>query len=121
MPTPGERRALIFIAAVAALGVAARGWSELKSDRRGGVDSGRSELARQIEAVDSAITTGGAKRKARKKAASLAAKDSAPGVADARAARRPLPRALRVEQLPEPPSDPRDGYRRRMEAIDSAR
>jgi len=120
MPTPGERRALIFIAAVAALGVAARGWSELKSDRRGGVDSGRSELARQIEAVDSAITTGGAKRKARKKAASPTAKDSAP-VADARAERRQMPRTLRVEQLPEPPRDPRDGYRRRMEAIDSAR
>ena len=124
MPTPGERRALIFIAAVAALGVAARGWSELKSDRRGGVDSGRSELARQIEAVDSAITTGGAKRKARKKAASPAAKDSLPAAdarADARAERRQMPRTLRVEQLPEPPRDPRDGYRRRMEAIDSAR
>jgi predicted flap endonuclease-1-like 5' DNA nuclease len=118
MPTPGERRALIFIAAIAALGVAARGWKELKTDSGGGIASGRSELARQIEAVDSAITTGGAKRKGRKKAAPPAAKDSAPSVADAGASRS---RLLRVEQLPEPERDPRDGYRRRMETIDSAR
>ena len=118
MPTPGERRALIFIAAIAALGVAARGWKELRTDSGGGIESGRSELARQIEAVDSAITSGGAKRKGRKKAAPPAARDSAPNVAGARGSRRPM---LRVEQLPEPERDPRDGYRRRMEAIDSAR
>jgi DNA uptake protein ComE-like DNA-binding protein len=118
MPTPGERRALIFIAAIAALGVAARGWKELKSDSRGGVQSGRSELARQIEAVDSAITTGGAKRKGRKKAVPTAAKESVPAVSGAPASRRPL---FRIEQLPPPERDPREGYRRRMEAIDSAR
>ncbi len=118
MPTPGERRALIFIAAIAALGVAARGWKELKNDSGGGIASGRGELARQIEAVDSAITSGGAKRKGRKKPVSPTAKDSAPVVADSRALRRPM---LRVEQLPEPERDPREGYRRRMEAIDSAR
>jgi predicted flap endonuclease-1-like 5' DNA nuclease len=121
MPTPGERRSLIFIAAIAALGVAARGWKELKSDSAGGVQSGRSELARQIEAVDSAITSGGAKRKGRKKAVPPAAKDSAPAAADARASRRPSLGILRVEQLPQPERDPREGYRRRMEAIDSAR
>lgn len=118
MPTPGERRALIFIAAIAALGVAARGWKELKSNPSGDIGSGRGELARQIEAVDSAITTGGAKRKGRKKAAPALAKDSASSVAGARASRRSI---MRVEQLPEPERDPRDGYRRRMEAIDSAR
>ncbi len=118
MPTPGERRALIFIAAIAALGVAARGWKELRSDKAGGIQSGRGELARQINAVDSAITTGGAKRKGRKKSASPPGKDSLPATTDRRAGGRPF---VRIEQLPEPERDPGEGYKRRMEAIDSAR
>jgi competence protein ComEA len=118
MPTPGERRALIFIAAIAALGVAARGWKELKSDASGGIESGRSALARQIDAVDSAITTGGAKRKGRKKASSAIAKDSSPSATGSAASGAPI---IRVEPSLAPERDPRDGYRRRMEAIDSAR
>jgi hypothetical protein len=60
MPTPGERRALIFIAVIAALGVAVRGFRELRSDPS--VAGDRAGLARQIEAVDSAIAVGGTKR-----------------------------------------------------------
>jgi competence protein ComEA len=60
MPTPGERRALIFIAILAALGVAVRGFRELRSDPP--VAGDRAGLARQIEAVDSAIAVGGTKR-----------------------------------------------------------
>lgn len=60
MPTPGERRALIFIAVLALLGVAVRGFRELRSDPP--VAGDRAGLARQIEAVDSAIAAGGTKR-----------------------------------------------------------
>ena len=59
MPTPGERRALIFIAGIAALGVTVRGCREVKGPGIGTVVTGeRSALARQIEAVDSAIAVG---------------------------------------------------------------
>ena len=52
MPTPGERRALIFIASVAALGVAVRGWRELRPQDFNAALRGESRgtLARQIEA-----------------------------------------------------------------------
>ena len=66
MPTPGERRALIFIAGIAALGVTVRGCREVKGPGIGTVVTGeRSALARQIEAVDSAIAVGGEKRRGR--------------------------------------------------------
>src|SRR5450755_415853 len=57
MPTPGERRALIFIASIAALGVAVRGWREFHPQDPGALAGNRAALARQIEAVDSAIAT----------------------------------------------------------------
>jgi competence protein ComEA len=62
MPTPGERRALIFIAAIAALGVAVRGFGELRGGGAAPVTGDRAGLARQIDAVDSAIASGGARR-----------------------------------------------------------
>src|ERR1700687_6108002 len=67
MPTPGERRALVLIAAVAALGVAVRGLKELRgSGSAAPVAVGdRAGLARQIEAVDSAIAAGGERRRGR--------------------------------------------------------
>src|ERR1039457_3828691 len=60
MPTPGEPRALIFFAILAALGVAVRGFREMRSDPPVAAD--RAGLALQIEAVDSAIAVGGTKR-----------------------------------------------------------
>ena len=65
MPTPGERRALIFIASVAALGVAVRGWREFHPQDSSALAGNRTALARQIEAVDSAIAVSSSKRKPR--------------------------------------------------------
>ena len=55
----------MFLAAIAALGVAVRGWRELHvpPGAPGGAD--RSALAHQIGAVDSAIAAGGARRRPR--------------------------------------------------------
>lgn len=59
VPTPAERQALLFVAAVAALGVGARGW---KATRRPADEPGaRAALAAQIALVDSALTSGGAR------------------------------------------------------------
>lgn len=65
MPTPGERRALIFLASIAALGVAARGWREFHPHDAAELAGDRTALARQIEAVDSAIAVSSSKRKPR--------------------------------------------------------
>ncbi len=61
MPTPAERQALLFVAAVAALGVGVRGCRALGAERPLARD--RVALATQMAAVDSAITAGGARRK----------------------------------------------------------
>lgn len=54
VPTPAERRALLFLAALAALGVTARGLTTLHGSRS--VSRGRDVgLDRQIAAVDSAV------------------------------------------------------------------
>ena len=63
MPTPGERRALIFLAAIAALGVTARGVIAMRGSNKTSVAGDRAGLARQIVAVDSAIASGGVKRR----------------------------------------------------------
>ena len=63
MPTPGERRALIFLAALAALGVTARGMIAMRGSGKTSVAGDRAGLARQIIAVDSAIASGGVKRR----------------------------------------------------------
>jgi len=60
VPTPAERRALLFVAAVAALGLAVRGGRALGPAAAPETD--REALARQIAAVDSAITSGGRPR-----------------------------------------------------------
>ncbi len=65
MPTPGERRALIFIASIAALGVAVRGWREIHPPNQSALDGNRTALARQIAAVDSAVAVTSSKRKPR--------------------------------------------------------
>lgn len=65
MPTPGERRALIFLASIAALGVAVRGWKEIHPPEPAALAGNRAALARQIEAVDSAVAVTSSKRKPR--------------------------------------------------------
>jgi competence ComEA-like helix-hairpin-helix protein len=57
MPTPAERKALVFFSAVLALGASNRAYHALRS--AGPVDSGaRSALERQIAAADSARKSG---------------------------------------------------------------
>lgn len=61
MPTPAEQRALLFVAAVAVLGVGVRGvaaWG-----RAAPPVEDREALARQVAAVDSALTAGGRARR----------------------------------------------------------
>ncbi|MCC7003971.1 MAG: helix-hairpin-helix domain-containing protein [Gemmatimonadaceae bacterium] len=60
MPTPAERQALLFVAAVAALGVGFRGFRALRAD--GAPQSAQASLATQLQRVDSAITSGGVAR-----------------------------------------------------------
>lgn len=61
MPTPAEQRALLFVAAVAVLGVGVRGiaaWG-----RAAPPVEDREALARQVAAVESALTAGGRTRR----------------------------------------------------------
>lgn len=140
MPTPGERKALIFLASLAALGVTARGWREWKAERAPVLASGGEALARQIEAVDSAVAAGGGRRpragaRGPKGADTLA---TSRGGARASGRRRTDPltgadasgaaatgrrRGLESVQPPEPAADrdPRAAYRRRVAREDSAR
>ncbi|HRN52518.1 MAG TPA: hypothetical protein PK788_03430, partial [Gemmatimonadaceae bacterium] len=63
MATPSERRALLFVAAVAALGLGVRGLRVLGGGP--GSPDERAALAAQIAAVDSALTSGGRPRRPR--------------------------------------------------------
>ena len=68
MPTPAERRALLFISTVAALGVAVRGSQGARVIRP--PESDRAALATQLAAVDSVIARGGGRHaRARPRAA----------------------------------------------------
>jgi len=140
MATSGERKALIFLASLGALGLGVRGCRDDHRAQPPAVAPGGAELARQIEAVDSAIATGGAKRarrSARPAGDSVAARrgrtasrrgtgTQASGVAGARSGgdsatagdtRRNAGDAPRAQ----PPGDARDAYRRRVLREDSAR
>ncbi len=57
MPTPAERSALLFVAAVAALGLGVRGCRAVRPAAAPLAD--RAALAQQLAAVDSAIASGG--------------------------------------------------------------
>ncbi len=84
VPTPAERRALLFLAALAALGVTARGISAFKGshdDSRGD----RAGLDRQIAAVDSAVAVSRPRSRAPRKASGVGA--SAPRQAEPSGAR----------------------------------
>lgn len=66
MPTPGERKALLFLGAVVVLGAGARGAAVLQSDAPPDA-AARRALDAQIEAVDSARQAVAVKKKGRKK------------------------------------------------------
>ncbi|HEY8166755.1 MAG TPA: helix-hairpin-helix domain-containing protein [Gemmatimonadaceae bacterium] len=73
MPTPGERKALLFLASVAVLGAGVRAASALHSDRPEDAAAKRA-LERQIELVDSARKH--PKKKGKRQRRSRTAKDS---------------------------------------------
>jgi hypothetical protein len=136
MPTPGERRALIFLASIAALGVAVRGWREFHPHDSAELAGNRTALARQIEAVDSAIAVSSSKRKPREprdrgaprpagvrgtgpSAASAAAESVRPRTASApRTARTRTRQPAPVDTLSR---DPRQAYWDRSLYFDSVR
>ncbi len=67
VPTPAERRALLFLAALAALGVTARGFATLNGSRDASAGE-QAGLDRQIAAVDSAVAGTRARSRPPKKA-----------------------------------------------------
>lgn len=122
MPTPAERQALLFIAAVAALGVGARAWRTIDSPPV--APDAAAALAVQLSRVDSAISAGGSRR-------------ARPGLASARgeanqesSAARPAKRlpAQRIPGVTEPapprvvgpstPTEPIDVDRATVEELD---
>ncbi|MBA3854001.1 MAG: hypothetical protein C0503_06270 [Gemmatimonas sp.] len=118
MATPSERRALLFVAAVAALGLGVRGLRALSAGR--GSEARGAALAAQIAAVDSAVATGGRARRPR--AARATATPQGVDAAAPEAARQTAPRpgsapgAGRVSV--EPPRGPLDLDRATREELD---
>lgn len=126
---------MLFIAAIAALGVSARGWKEWhgSADNLAPVLGDRAALARQIEAVDSAIALGGARRRAsttrerstllprvrRPRTPAGAGADGMSETVPDRPSRSRTPRAAFA--LPPTSSDPHEAYRRRWEQADAER
>lgn len=124
MPTPGERRALVFLASVAALGVAVRGWREFHPPDSDALAGNRTALATQIEAVDSAISISSSKRRPRNARAGVAPRPPA-GVRteqprDPVALRAPKSRG-RAPAADTFPRDPRQAYWDRSLYFDSIR
>ena len=130
MPTPGERRALIFLAAIAALGVTARGVIAMRGSGNTSVTGDRAGLARQIVAVDSAIASGGVKRRGgRGGSAGAGSRNGSASTGRKRATNRAtgdtvvvVPRSYRglPPANPSPPAhDNREAYWRAREHVDS--
>jgi hypothetical protein len=119
VPTPGERRALLFIASVAALGVAARGWMALHPKDPGALAGNRTALSRQIEAVDSAVSASSSPRKPRAPRAARVPRTPEPRLEPA--PRTPKSRARRAVAPDSQPRDPRQSYWDRSQYFDSVR
>ena len=129
MPTPGERRALIFFAALAALGVTTRGVIAMRGSGTSSVAGDRAGLARQIVAVDSAIASGGVKRRGGRGSAGAGNRNGSAPSNRKRASVRSnsdtaakTPRSYRSLPpiIPAPPArDNRESYWRAREHVDS--
>jgi len=107
MPTPAERQALLFFAAVAALGVGVNAWRAARGGERL-VQGSPSDLAAQIARVDSAVAhspsreAGRAalrKRNAEKAAQKRTSKPAAPTPAPPQSAVGRLPSAVSLVDL----------------------
>jgi competence protein ComEA len=103
VPTPAERQALLFVAAVAALGVGFRGFRALRADRA--APSAQASLATQLRQVDSAITSGGVARARRQ---STPPSERSPGPSESSSEPRPKRASVR------PPEDTRSASRPRV-------
>ena len=92
VPTPSERRALLFVAAVAALGLGVRGLRAFRPPQMPG--TAREALVSQMAAVDSAVTRGGRSRSKAPGSGSSVGSSSSPAAArsvgSAAAARGPV-------------------------------
>lgn len=91
VPTPAERQALMFVAAVAVLGLGVRGWRAAGQPATPPTD--QAALARQLAAVDSAVTAGGQRRATR--AARASGEGKVPSVPDGARAPRTVRAAPR--------------------------
>jgi competence protein ComEA len=109
VPTPAERRALLFVAVVAALGTSVRGVRSLRPAPATVND--RAALADQIARVDSAIASGG-RRPSRKGGGAPAATGASVPVTEGD--RIPVARSRR------PPADPLEALRRDPIDLDRA-
>lgn len=98
MPTPGERQALLFVAAVAALGIGVRGCRAIRPTSGDG--DAKAALAAQIARVDSAIAAGGTRRGT---SASAARSDARPEAERARVAEDRRGPRRREASDPRPP------------------
>ncbi len=85
MPTPAERRALIFVAVVATLGTGVRGLRAFRSPEIPRSD--REALATQIARVDSAIASGGRRPASRARRDPVSKSDATGLMRSAKAAR----------------------------------
>jgi len=114
VPTPAERRALLFLAALAALGVTARGVTTLNASRAGsrGDDVG---LDRQIAAVDSAVAGTRGRSRPPKKATGDGRGASSRAVGRAAAAAQ-VPTSAQIER---PPDNPLALYEARRRAVEA--
>jgi hypothetical protein len=113
----------MFIAAVAALGVAVRGWHEFHRAGPEALAGNRTALARQIQAVDSAIAVTSSKRKPHDPRARVEPKvpDGPPADLPRPAVRQLRSRARQTASPDTLPRDPRQGYWDRSLHFDSLR
>jgi DNA uptake protein ComE-like DNA-binding protein len=114
MPTPAERRALLFLAALAALGLGVRGVAALHSDPAPPTVAERDALARQRAAVDSATVAERSGKRGRGTRGASGRAATTPKVAT----KAPRDSANRSRLPSLSTLDPREKYWARREAVD---
>jgi len=101
MPTPAERQALLFFAAVAALGVGVNAWRAARGDERI-VQGSPSDLAAQIARVDSAVAHSPSREAGRAALRKRNAENAAQKRKLASTAPTPAPTPSPISPLPSP-------------------
>jgi competence protein ComEA len=113
MATVSEKRALIFLAAIAALGISVRA---LRSGSPGGRGDSAA-LERQIASVDSASALRGARGSGRAKSKPKRSRDDSAGAADDGSGRRPIREVRRREPLADDSPDRLALYEARRRSV----